>query len=307
MPSLARPRWTTLRGMESKPAYVRLARNCWLPADVADDLTQQCLAVLRSSHPDAVISSTTAAALHRLWLPPSATGGIHVATASPGRAGRGMTRTKRPEFVAHRIQLRPEDTDVVDGVHVTSRARTWRDLAPQLSLPDLVALGDSVLRQGTPLEELAEMAARARGRGVRLLRLALPLLDARSRSRPESHLRVAVRLTGLGDFQVNEPIFRREGGWLAEPDLSLPQARLALEYQGADHAELGRMRRDITRERDMRLEGWQTLYFGPAEVFGRPGSVGSEVYAAVRARAPELLPARRQSAYVPRPSRRRSA
>lgn len=291
--------------MEPTPEYVRLARNCWLPAEVAGDLREQCVAVLRSSHPDAVISSTTAAMLHRLWLPPAATAAIHVATATPGRACRAMTRTKRPEFVAHRIQLRPEDVDVVDGVRTTSPARTWRDLAPLLSLPDLVALGDSVLRHGTPFEQLAETAAHATGRGVRLLRVALPLLDARSRSRPESHLRVAVQATGLPRFQVNEPIFRSEGGWLAEPDLSLPQARLALEYQGADHAEIRRMRRDITRERDMRLERWQTLYFGPSEVFGHAASVGAEVYAAVRARAPELLPRRPPPAYVPRRSRRR--
>jgi hypothetical protein len=221
-----------------------------------------------------------------------------------------MTRTKRPEFVAHRIQLRDDDVVLVDGVRATSRARTWRDLAVSLSLPDLVAVGDCILRLGTPLEELAEITERAAGRGVRVLRAALPLLDARSRSRPESHLRVAVHATGAPAFQVNEPIFRDAavgGGWLAEPDLSLPEAKLALEYQGADHAKLRRMRRDITRERDMRLDDWLTLYFGPAEVFGRPTSVGAEVYAAVRARAPELLPRRPVPGFFPRRTRRRAS
>ena len=74
-----------------------------------------------------------------------------------------------------------------------------------------------------------------------------------------------------------------------EPDLSLAAAKIALEYQGEDHAEVRRMRADITRGRDLRSAGWTCLYFGPAEVFGRPWTIGPEVRALVRERAPHLL------------------
>jgi very-short-patch-repair endonuclease len=131
----------------------------------------------------------------------------------------------------------------------------------------------------------------AHARGIVVLRDAIGLLDSRSASRPESHLRVAARLAGVSSFHVNEPIHRDDGSWLATPDLSLPAAKLALEYQGADHANVTRMRKDITRERDMRLEGWRVLYFGPAEVFKRPWSVTDEIRAEVRQRAGHLLEA----------------
>ena len=115
------------------------------------------------------------------------------------------------------------------------------------------------------------------------------MLDARSRSRPESHLRVAVSGAGMPRFDVNVAVYRDVGGWLAEPDLSLAEAKLALEYQGEEHAEVGRMRRDITRGRDARSEGWLFLCYGPAEVFGRPWTIAPEVRAAIADRAPHLL------------------
>jgi hypothetical protein len=236
-----------------------------------------------------VISSITAARLHETWLPqlpPT----IHVATATPERAGRAMTRTRRGEFVAHRLQLAPEDITLVDGVRVMSAARAWRDLAHVLDLPGLVAAGDSVLRSGTSLEELVSVVQRtSRSRGARLAKTAIPLLDARSRSRPESHLRVAIIGPDMPRFEVNEPVYRDEGGWLAEPDLSLAEAKIALEYQGADHAKAKRMRKDITREVDMRRDRWLVLEYGPAEVFGRPWLIRPEVRAEIARRAPGLL------------------
>jgi hypothetical protein len=201
-----------------------------------------------------------------------------------------MTRTQRPEFRAHRRLLGDRDRATVDGIPVTSVARTWVDLAPLLTLADLVAAGDSVLRLGATIGELSDAVGRsARLRGVRRARQALPLLDGRSRSRPETHLRMAVTAPDLPAFAVNEPIHRRDGGWLAEPDLSLRDARLALEYQGEEHADVRRLRADITRSADMRQEGWLALFYGPAQVFGRPWQITPEVRCLIRERAPRLL------------------
>jgi hypothetical protein len=90
-------------------------------------------------------------------------------------------------------------------------------------------------------------------------------------------------------FEVNEPVFRDEGGWLAEPDLSLAEARIALEYQGAQHADPARMRKDITRELDMRRHHWCLFEYGPAEVFGRPWQIGPQIRREIERRAPHLL------------------
>jgi len=285
----------------SHDGLTRLGHACWVPAPMATDLRSRCIALLEHCAPDSVLSSVTAATIHAQWLPPLPDA-IHVATAVPEVAGRAMTRSRRPEVVAHRLQLDEADVMVLAGVPVMTPARTWFDLAAVLSLPDLVAAGDSVLRSGVEFEELLDVVERLRGRrGTARARAAVPILDARSRSRAESHLRVAIWTPDLPRFEVNEAVHRREGGWLAEPDLSLAEARLALEYQGEDHAELRRMRRDISRKRDLHGDGWLTLEYGPAEVFGRPWTIAPEVRAEVLDRAPHLVrPDRRRRRHVTR-------
>ena len=135
-------------------------------------------------------------------------------------------------------------------------------------MADLVAAGDSVLRGRTTRRELELFVRDAHGRrGVVAARAALSQLDERSRSRPESHLRFRLVDAGLPKPEVNRAIGDRHGQWIAEPDLHYPRARLALEYNGADHAEVKRMRKDITRGLDVVRAEWMTLTFGPAEVF----------------------------------------
>jgi hypothetical protein len=275
----------------------RIARRCRVPVEQAGQLSGICAAVLDTSPENTVIASVTAAQVHGLWLPDKLGPRIHVATATPATIGRLMTRSQRPELVAHRFQLRPEDIVLVDGLPVTSLARTWRDLAMVLSLPDLVAAGDSALRSGATLDELADVIeVSSHHHGFKRARTAIPLLNARSRSRPESHLRVAITAPDMPRFEVNKPVSREEGGWLAEPDLSLPAAKIALEYQGRDHAELKRMRKDITRTVDMRRDKWVVLPYGPVEVFGQPWLIKPEVRELIAARAPQLLPRRRRMA-----------
>jgi hypothetical protein len=269
----------------------RIARRCLVPAEQAGELSGICAAVLETSADDTVVASLTAAQLHGLWLPETPDSRIHVATATPTTVGRLMTRSQRPELVAHRFQLRSEDVAIVNGLRVTSVARTWRDLAMVLGLADLVAAGDSALRSGVTLDDLIDVIkASSQHHGSKRARTALPFLDARSRSRPESHLRVAITGSDMPPFEVNEPVYRDEGGWLAEPDLSLPDAKIALEYQGRDHAELKRMRKDITRFVDMRRDRWIVLPYGPVEVFRQPWLIKPEVRELIVVRAPHLLP-----------------
>jgi hypothetical protein len=277
----------------ARPGLVRVARNCWIPDGDGDDLRARCAALLATCPDETVVAWTTAATLHGLWLP-NLPDTVHVATAERPYAGREMSWSRRPEIVSHRLQLRAEDVTIVDGLPLTTLARTWRDLACVLPLPDLVAAGDSALRAGGTPAQLAEVVKSCgRGRNIRVAREALGLLDARSESRPESHLRVAISTPDLPRFDVNKSVYRDEGGWLGRPDLSLLGAKIALEYQGEDHAKLARMRKDLTRGVDFRGEGWRVLLYGPAEVFKRPWQVRAEVRSEIARIAPHLLGARR--------------
>ena len=169
---------------------------------------------------DAGFSGLTAASLHGLWLPRSATA-APTEFGVPGRNGPARLRHHtRLVGVRHRRRLlRPDEFTLVDGVPVTTLARTWVDLAEDLDLFDLVAAGDSALRAGTTFEQIATVLGRAgHRRGVRRARAALPLLDARSRSRPESWLRVECRWYGLPPPLVNRAV-TVDGSWIGEPDL----------------------------------------------------------------------------------------
>jgi hypothetical protein len=269
---------------------VRVARGVWrAPAEV-EEFIALCAALLRALPPDSVIGGASAAQLHGLWLPAEVPRRIEVIVRRDSALPRMLPRSRRPEVRARRRTLHPGDVVRLDGVPLTSLARTWCDLAEGLPMPDLVAAGDSALRAGGDPDAMRAVLVRAhRRRGVVKARAALPLLDARSRSRPESHLRYALVAAGLPPPEVNQPIFSEHGEWLAEPDLHYARARLALEYNGAEHAEPGRMRRDITRDLDYQWDGWRVITFGPAQVFKRPDQIASLVQSVLRERDPSLF------------------
>jgi len=242
-------------------AQVRLCRGVWLPAEAAADTITRLAAVLAVLPQRTVLSGLTAAALHGMDVP-TQTVATDVTVAAQHRPSALTSGPRRPELVAHRRLLSPDEIVEVAGLPVTSAARTWCDLAETMLLPDLVAAGDSAIRLGlvTP-EQLAQAIRERRSRrGLRLALRAVPLLDGRSRSRPESRLRVLLVLAGLPLPAVNEPVLDDHGGWLAEPDLCYRQARLGIEYQGAGHAEPRRMRRDVARHMDLRRADWEILY-----------------------------------------------
>ena len=140
-----------------------------------------------------------------------------------------------------------------------------------------------MLRTGTTTAELEALVARSvRRRGVASARAALPLLDARSRSRPESHLRMELLVPGWPTFQVNVAIHDVHGGWLAEPDLSNEEYAVAVEYQGSVHAEKRQMSKDLTRGITIVGNRWQVLPVGSRDVFVHPSRTRIAVAAMLR-------------------------
>jgi hypothetical protein len=239
--------------------------------DAVDELAHRCRAALARLPDGTVLAGLTAARLHGLWLPSArAEEPIEVILRGVGIVPRAVSGSMRPDVRGRRRQLRRAEVVVQDGLPLTCAPRTWVDLAERLPMPDLVAAGDSLLRRHASAREVELFIADARGRrGIVRARSAVTLLDPRSGSRPESHLRFGLLAAGLPAPAVNTAIYDEHGQWLAEPDLHYKQARLCLEYNGAMHADVGRMRRDITRALDVARAEWLTLTFGPVQVFQR--------------------------------------
>lgn len=192
------------------------------------------------------------------------------ATEIDGLAPNGVTPLPVPLYPTHRLrrrrgivlwrsELSADDVVVADGVRVTSPVRTAFDLGRRArGLRDCVVTLDQVLRcLDLPLGQLVEYTAtHRRWRGVPLLRGAFPLVNPRSRSRPESRLRLVWLLdAGLPPPQVNPELSDGRGRLLGLPDLLDETTGLVGEYDGGQHRELANHTSDNVREEAFEREG----------------------------------------------------
>jgi hypothetical protein len=159
----------------------------------------------------------------------------------------------------HRTELNTADVEGRDGVPVTSPLRTAWDVAALEPLATAVAALDAMVRAGTVrMVDLQVMADAGAGRwGVTKVRRAVPLVDPRAESAPESRVRVACVLAGLAPVPQYE--VHVAGVFLGRVDLAFPEQRLAIEYEGAYHFEDGQIVRDDARIARLVAAGWRVI------------------------------------------------
>jgi hypothetical protein len=233
-----------------------LARPYWgLRAPAATNLSilHRCQ-LLGLALPDhAFLSGATAAALIGMPVPlrftePGAI--LEVAVPHPARAIR------RGGVHGRRLQISSTDVVAGHGIRLTSPTRTWCDLAPSLTLAELVAAGDYLIFHKHPIATTAELAAAVAahpGRRWRskLLR-ALELLNDRSESPRESMLRVIVVTHGFPTPRANVNLYDENGRFVARVDLLFEDYREVFEYQGDHHrTDVRQWRRDLSRKAEI--------------------------------------------------------
>lgn len=210
---------------------------------------------------DAFFSHTTAALLLGIPLPPMLAGqnAIHVSVPRPQRAPHASG------LKGHSLTINNDAELVYDSMLVhTSAARTWCDLGSMLKLTDLVAAGDYLIHWEHPLTTAGELGSVARAmsrrRGSRNRAAALPLMNDRAESRPESILRVLIHLAGLPTPVINHELRLTEAGTRVRTDLAFPLFKIVLEYQGDYHRTLkGQWRKDMTRRSRLEADGWYVM------------------------------------------------
>jgi hypothetical protein len=151
-------------------------------------------------------------------------------------------------------------------VPVTTPLRTAWDLATLEPLGTAVAALDAMMRAGAVRsEELAALASTAGGQwGVAKVRRAVALVDPRAESPPESRVRVALIHAGLSP--VPQFDVWHTGEWLGRIDLAFPEAKVAIEYEGAYHFEDGQILRDDVRYARLRAAGWTVIRLSAADL-----------------------------------------
>lgn len=149
-----------------------------------------------------------------------------------------------PGIVLHRTASMPPSDD--DGV---TPAAAFIAYGTQARLIDLVAVGDWLLHRSFMTEEelLDLLQAQPWRDGAHEVRKILSMLRPRSRSIPESKLRLLLEAAGIVGLEVNAPR-RRLDGRLVEIDLLATSCGMAIEYEGAHHQkDRGQYLTDIDR------------------------------------------------------------
>lgn len=241
---------------------VRSASGPTPEASAESELHSLCAALTVRMPAGAFFTHETAAQLMQLPLPRrlEKLRPPHVGVAAPTR---GMDAD---EIIGHRVSIRPDEITSWAGFPITAPARTWLDLAARLTLVELVAVGDFLVRRDQPLcsiRDLAEAGARYPSRrGIISIRTALPLIRTRSESPRETKLRLVIVWAGLPEPESNFNIYDSEGRFLARADLAYPEYRTMIEFQGDHHrTDRGQWRRDIQRTGNVEDNGWQVLQF----------------------------------------------
>ena len=184
------------------------------------------------------------------------------------------------------LRIRHTDLAVTDVTirgeyRVTTPERTAIDLARQADLAAAVAGLDAMRRAKVADDvDLAARIAVLSGRGSRQARRAWMLSDPRSESPLESRVRMLLVLAGLPpevQFEVTVG-----GTFIARVDLAYSERRLAIEVDGAWHAEDAQLVRDRRRLNRLLAAGWTVLHFTAADYYRRPEQIIAQVRTQVR-------------------------
>jgi hypothetical protein len=101
------------------------------------------------------------------------------------------------------------------------------------------------------------------------MRVAFGLLSDAADSAPESELRVAIIDAGFPPPAVNLPL-EMPGGERFSPDLSWPELKIAIEYEGDHHrSDREQWNHDIRRFAALQDAGWW-IYRATAEDYRSP-------------------------------------
>jgi hypothetical protein len=140
-------------------------------------------------------------------------------------------------IVARNERVAADEIACVDGVRVTTVARTAFDLGRFQPRDRAVACMDSLMR-AVPFssEEVLLLANRYRGaRGVKMLKDALPLVDGGAASPRETWLRLIYIDGGLPKPTTQIPIFDVDGTLLRTVDMGWEDFKVVSEYDGDQH------------------------------------------------------------------------
>lgn len=246
--------------------YRRIIYDSYVLASVPVTWRLRAESALRVSGPGAYASHQTAAILWGGTVPVPRD--VHVTVPA------AVHRSRRQGVSAHEGDARPNPT-TFRGIALSAPAQTFIDLAPSLSLVDLVILGDSLVKaRRVSVDQLVEATAKWSGRAVSRARRAAGLVREGVDSPMETRLRLLLVFAGLPEPQVNFILRHPDGSWRMRYDLYYVGQRLLVEFDGRKHAEeTEQWHHDIRRREELDAAGLRVIVVTANDIYARPGQV----------------------------------
>jgi very-short-patch-repair endonuclease len=180
---------------------------------------------------------------------------------------------RRKGVAGHTVVVFEGEIEQVHGIWMSTRSRTWLDLARHLPLSALICVADQLIRlprpelegRNTPFttpEGLRAMVDRHGNRqGVVRAREALDLMRIGADSAPETLLRLAMLDANLPEPQLQIKL-RADDPSSPSADLGYRERRVAIQYDGGHHLEAEQILSDRRRDKAFKAAGWTVLTFG---------------------------------------------
>lgn len=208
------------------------------------------MAAILACGPAAVVSHGTAASLWGLLPPQEADAEVDISLRRGHRRRAGLRIRRVPT-------LQPGEVTVLDGIPLTTPARTLRDLPYSAPARDVErALAEAYARRLVTPEGMRKLLERRKGvRGSRPLRSFLEgHAPAMTRSEAEERFLYLVRKARLREPEVNVPLAGHEVDFLWRPE------RLVVEVDGfAYHRSSRAFETDRCRDADLAAAGMRVV------------------------------------------------
>lgn len=241
-------------------AVRQVVRGVFVAAGTPDTLELGVAAIARTVRPHHVITDRTAAWIH--GVDTYAWAELDVVPLVETCALRGHQATHIEGADGRTRDLRPEDIMTVHGLSVTTPLRTGLDLGCCLRRREAYAALNALAgRHGLTREDYLRVLPRYRGRrGVRQLRVLLPLVEPRVESERESWVLLEIHEATL-------PVPERQY-WITigdvprfRLDFAYPRARVCVEYDGAEWHDTTPEQRENDEDRRawLRQHGWTVI------------------------------------------------
>ena len=265
---------TELRSLRRSGALATVRPGAYLGGPAPDDAAARHLLAIQAAVPrlgaGTVVSHASAAVLHGLPLWATGLDRVHV-TRDQRSGGR-----RSGVVHVHSATLEADDVAVVDGLTVTSVARTLVDLGRSLPFERALVPADAALHRGlTTPDGLAVAVDRAAHRpNNSAARRVVAFADGRAESPGETRSRVAIRRAGLPvptlQFRVigtRTDFAWEEFGTVAEFDGKVKYGRCLRPGEDPGDAVFAeKVREDALRDHGLKVVRWIWAELDPFDV-----------------------------------------